>query len=106
MTGVGSASAPADLARVHLAATATRPAVADAVEVADAATRRLARAEQIAALAGRSLGPVRSVEEGERSRGRGRLMAAAMRESAAEDLDVEAGDVSVEVELRVRWELA
>jgi uncharacterized protein YggE len=63
----------------------------------------LSRAEQLARLAGRRLGPVLDVVEGVHAPGGIRPMAMAARSAAP---DVEPGSMDVEVRLTVRWALA
>jgi uncharacterized protein YggE len=67
-------------------------------------TDALSRAEQLARLAGRRLGPVLDVIEGVPPPGGVRPMAMAARAAAAPD--VEPGSMDVEVRLTVRWALA
>lgn len=86
-----------------------RPAVEDEsalrARARDAAwADALARGQQLAALAGRRLGPVLAVRELAPPDSAVRL--SARQGLAAADLDVQAGDVALMVQLAVRWELA
>ena len=91
--------------RVHgitLESSTTADALSEAREAAWAEAR--AKAEQYAALAGRSLGGVLSVSEPRRAGGGGIPLAVAASQSG--DVSVEAGTRTLHAAIRVRWELS
>ncbi len=64
-----------------------------------------AKADQLAALAGASLGPVRSIREGDTAMGPGRPVGARAMMSAEASIPIEGGTLEETVELQVRWSL-
>jgi uncharacterized protein YggE len=95
-----------DASRVYgisLESSTTAEAMSEAREAAWANAR--AKAEQYAALAGRSLGGVLSVSE-PRRRGGGGGIPLAVAASASGEVSVEAGTRTLHAAIRVRWELS